>query len=419
MTPKKLFQFGQPRRAGYVRGVREKVRGRDMVRVLWKDAAGRHAQSFENTRKGVAEAKAFAQGVHEQILSPAKAEFEPISIRQLFDKYVVAKMDAWRPRTLELQRERWGKFELFAGRSTPAHMISQEKLDEFKRAMVANKPRGDRDRSVNQVKICIGYVTAVFRWGVDRDLIPPTKVGNYRPEFGRDAKRQVITMAEYSADERQRLIAELSPRNANRWRAWVLTSLIGLCGPRAESACSLEWTDIELDEPRFDANLGRVVYGGRIHWRPELDKMGTERWQPMPEPVAEAFWVAYGWALAAPYRSKWVFPSVQQRRRDRDLPWTYQAAVKMLHDAEARCTPPIPHIKYRAYHGFRRGIAGDIYDATGSEKAAADWIGDKSLRIVRDKYLLQREDALRKTAAMVGSSPSNKPSEENKADANA
>lgn len=394
MRPKKLFSFGQPRRAGYVRAVLERVRGRDMVRVLWKDAAGRHAQSFEYTRKGQAEAKAFALGVHEQMLTPPAVTIAAISIRELFEKYLVANMDAWRPRTLELQRQRWSKFELFAGRSTPAHMVTREKLDEFKRAMVGNK------HSVNQVKISISYVTAVFRWGVDRDLVPPTKVVTYKAKFGRDAKRQVITMAEFTADERHRLIAEFSARDANRWRAWVLTTLIGLCGPRQQAARSLEWRDIELEEPRFDAELGRVVYAGTIHWRPELDKVGTEGWQPMPEPVAEAFWVAHGWAVRARYTGRWVFFAVQQRLRDRDLPWTYQAAVKMLHDAETRAG--IPHIKFRGYHGFRRGISGDIYELTGSEKAAADWIRDKSMKVVRDKYLLQREDALKRTAVMVG-----------------
>ncbi|MEX1185352.1 MAG: hypothetical protein WEA80_02025 [Gemmatimonadaceae bacterium] len=400
VTPKKLFQFGQPRRAGYVRAVRERVRGRDMIRVLWKDAAGRHAQSFDDTRKGLAEAKAFAQGVHEQVTTPARTEISPISLRELFDKYLVANMDAWRPRTLELQRQRWAKFELFAGRATPAHLITREKIDEFKRAMVAN------DHSVNQVKISISYVTAVFRWGVDRDLIPPTKVMSYRAKFGRDAARKVEKMAEYSADERARLIAQFSPRDANRWRAYALTTLIGLCGPRQQAARSLEWRDIELDEPVFvedpETKERRLQFGGRIHWRPELDKIGSERWQPMPEPVAEAFWVAYGWAVRWKYMGRWIFFAVQQRVRDRDEPWTYQAAVKMLHDAEARCTPPIPHIRFRAYHGFRRGISGDIYDATGSEKAAADWIGDKSMRVVRDSYLLQREEAQQKTAAMVG-----------------
>jgi hypothetical protein len=101
---------------------------------------------------------------------------------------------------------------------------------------------------VNQVRQILQTVTSVFRWAVDRDLVPPTKVVNYRGEFGRDALRQVAKMTEYKSNEREQLIAALDPRNPAQWRA-------------------------------------------------ELDKMGDEKTRPMTDVVVDAMRVAYGWPM--------------------------------------------------------------------------------------------------------------------------
>ncbi len=128
--------------------------------------------------------------------------------------------------------------------------------------------------------------------------------------------------------------------------------------------------------------------------------MGGEREQPMPEPVRDALWVAYGWRCTQAYAGPFVFYGVQIRRREAGKPWTYQAFVAALHDAEARAG--ITAIKWRGAHGFRRGISGDIHAATGSSKKAADWIGDRSVKIVEKHYLLERAEEMRKTANLVG-----------------
>lgn len=403
MTNRKLLEaYGRKRRRDYVRVFRETVNARAVVRVQWKEGDRTRTETFEDTRKGIAEAKGYAEGVHERLLSPAKVEIPTITVRDLFEKYVTAKMDAWRPRTLEVAKQRWGAFELFARNGAePAELITRETLDSFKRQMVT------LDHSVNQVRMHLQLVTAVFRWAVDRDLVAPTKIVNYRPEFGRDAKRQVATMSEYRADERARVLAQLDPRKATTWRAYVLTVLFAYCGPRQRAARHLEWRDIDLT-------------ARRIHWRPELDKMGEDRWQPMPEPVLEAMWVAYGWRCHDEYPGPFVFYGVQRRtrghalRRDphrakgkeslegiivQEKPWTYQSYHAALTEAEARAE--VEHVPFRAAHGFRRGIAGDVHSMTGSSKTAASWIGDKSTKIVERHYLLEREDELRVLAGKL------------------
>lgn len=391
---KLIATYGQPRRRDRVRVVSLSVRGEPLIRVQWKEGDRRKSQSFPDTRKGQAEAKAYAEGVSDRLAAKATTfETSPISVRELFERYITAKVDEWRPRTLQNKKYRWQKFELFVNRHTPAHLVTREHLDEFKRALMKN------GHAVNQVAHHITNATTVFRWGVDRDLIPPTKLVNYQVKFSRDALRQTVKMAEYSPDERRRIMAALDPRQPNYWRAAVLTTLFAFCGPRENAALHLEWADVTLDEPVLEGD-GAVTFAGKIRWNPELDKMGSDRVQPLPSPVAEALWVAYGWAIAAGYKGRYVFFSARTKVREADRPYGFQAYTRALHEAERRADVTV--IKYRAAHGMRRGIAKDVYELTGSEHKAAEWLGDKSVRVVKDSYLLEREDSQRALAQLVG-----------------
>ncbi len=389
-----IDSYGQPRRRDRVRVVKVVVRGEPLIRVQWKEGDRRKAQSFPDTRKGIAEAKAYAAGMSDRLAAKATtADIAPITVRELFERHITAKVDEWRPRTLAVKKERWQKFELFVGRHTSAHLVTREHLDDFKRALMHNK------RSVNQVGHAITNATSVFRWGVDRDLIPPTKVASYRVRFGRDAKRQVVQMAEYSGVERKKIIAELDATKANTWRAWVLTTLFAYCGPRENAALHLLWSDVELDDPVYGES-GVPEFSGRIRWNPETDKMGTDRVQPLPAPVSEAMWVAYGWRLQAGYAGRWVFFSARRKVRDADRPYTFQAYTAALHVAERRAGVAV--IKYRAAHAFRRAIAKDVYDLTGSEHKAAEWLGDRSVTVVKQHYLFERKESQEALAALVG-----------------
>ena len=57
----------------------------------------------------------------------------------------------------------------------------------------------------------------------------------------------------------------------------------------------------------------------------------------------------------------------------------------------------VPHIRNRGAHGFRRMIAGDLVDATGSNAHAMEAIGDRSVKMA-ETYVLRRRG--RKAQAM-------------------
>lgn len=376
--------YGRKGQRGYVRVFKETANGASVVRVEFRKLGKRRIESFDDTRKGIAEAKAFAKGVHdEQTAAPAKVtDYAPLTLRELRDRHVAAKTSEWRANTLRLLYWRWDKLELYMpdGQHTPAASVTREDLDGLKNDLL-------KKHSPNQVRMAIKAVTSVFRWGVDRDLIPPTKLVTYTAKFSKDVENAAPKMGEFSATDRAKIMAALDPRDSRQWRAWALSTLFAYCAPRQTAARHLEWPDIDFA-------------AGTIRWRPETDKMGGERVQPMPEPVRDAFWVAYGWRIAQGYTGRFVFYSAKQRMRADDRPFTYQGYAAALDEACGRAK--VNRDKYQGAHAFRRGVATDIHERTGSTRTAADWIGDKSVKVVDRHYIKTRQEGLKRTADLVG-----------------
>lgn len=419
---------GKKGKRGYVRVFGELAGGKEVVRVKWIDPATKtpRVESFHDTAKGLKEAKAFAYGKHEALLAqPTTAaapatQIEPLTLRELRERYFTAHANEWETTTLRNKTDRWRAVELVLGADTLAASVTCERLDEVVTALLTTPvKRKHKKRSANQVRMALATVTAAYRWAVDeRGILAPTRVVTFAPKLKQAMKKQIIATAEYSADERARLIDALDPRKPAEWRAWVLQTLFALCGPRQTAARSLEVRDLELDPVTWHG--GAPVFGGRITWRAETDKMDNARVQPMPGPVAEAFWVALAWRAFDQYTGRFVFYGAQRRtrgqalRRDthrakakeslegvdvREKPYTYAALNAALNKAEGRAG--ITHTLYRSTHGNRRGVSGDIHSQTGSSKKAADWIGDKSTKVVEKHYLLTRTENLEEAAGLV------------------
>lgn len=162
-----------------------------------------------------------------------------------------------------------------------------------------------------------------------------------------------------------------------------------------------------------------------LRWRAETNKIGNALWQPMPVPVIETMWVAYGWRIAIGYTGPFVFPratlasrglvrtlkawetleknkrEVKKPRAITDQPWTLAAYIAALRKAERAAG--VPYIKYRGAHGWRRMAAGNVLELTGNADLAMKWIGDKDPRIM-SRYLKERDNQMEGVAGRLGQS---------------
>lgn len=415
MSPRKdLETFGRKRKH-HVRVVRETTARGSRIRVYWKDRLTklRRAEQFDDTRAGKGEAIAFAEGVYVELMQTAPPAGSPSAlpqrtVREIWEAYKVATFPTLRDASQVSLAGRWNTFELFVGRSTLAEAVTREQLDEFVAAL--------KGRAPNQIRSTLQAARLVYRWAIDRDLIPPSKLTTYFPKFSKDALAKAPVMREFRAPDTAKILAQFDPRASRQWRPWALTAFLADSGARKNAALHLAWADVD--------------FGARaVTWRSEWDKTGKTRVQPMTPGMIEALWVAYGWRQAAGYAGPWVFFGGKKRTRGdasreawelaatpeklhaqkrttgaiatTDAPWTYAAYQEQLVSACERAG--VVRAKYQGAHAFRRGISGDIARRTGSTKAAADWIGDTDVRIVEKHYILAREDSLREIADRIPS----------------
>jgi integrase len=150
--------------------------------------------------------------------------------------------------------------------------------------------------------------------------------------------------------------------------------------------------------------------------------MRKDRWQPVPQPVADARWVAYGWRTSFAYAGSYVLfrPALAVREYDgradkgrwhtsarragraaaaADQPWSYAAFNRALHAAEARAG--VARQDFRAAHGFRRHVLTLLLELTGDSVFAGAYIGDTDLGVLRRSYVRETEDHSREAADLL------------------
>jgi integrase len=160
-------------------------------------------------------------------------------------------------------------------------------------------------------------------------------------------------------------------------------------GVRATAVLHLRWEDVDLE-------------GKLITWPASTDKMGRTWSQPLREKTLETFTVARQMRAMLGYTGPFVIFSMHRQQRE---PTSHGAQLgtyrltsltQALHAAERRAG--IQHQLRRATHGFRRKVAGDIYDATKDVVAAMEFIGDSSLRMA-ETYIKSRLERSKDAAA--------------------
>lgn len=376
------------------------------VTVKWTEQGGRRQHSWIDGGDARALAAAFAQGTADRLAKLAAghtvvAVAAPLTVRQLWQAYAAAEFDHLRPKSQLRYRERWDAFELFVGTTMRADAVTRAHLDGFKQAL---RRKG---HVASQIARYLSTVRQVYRWGIDNDRVGgphAPKVLTYRFKKAKEDKE--ITAGAFTPEEGRQLVAYFDPRNPRRWRAYVATYVLAFAGPRVRAALHLEWRDVDFA-------------AGTLTWRPELDKQGKQRTQPVPPAVMEALWVAYGWRTAYGYPGPFVFfrpgagalerdsrkarPFVRRAKAVRsaaraDQPYTYGAYVTALHKAERACgITPQP---YRGAHAFRRLVVGALRRATGDLIAAGRYVGDVDVRVLRRSYDHDDADELRHLAVL-------------------
>jgi integrase len=142
-----------------------------------------------------------------------------------------------------------------------------------------------------------------------------------------------------------------------------------------------------------------------VRWRPEFDKLGRDRVQPLTEAARDALFVALGWSMVMAKQGqanidRWVFPSAQSAQKSgSDGTYTKKSFSSMLVAAETRAG--IPHIPYRGAHSLRRMSMGNALAVSRNIVDAMWWIGDTDLRQAK-KYATERDGRMGDMATMLG-----------------
>lgn len=393
---KRIATYG--RRGALVRVFDETVGERRLVRVQWTEAKGAplETQSWAYSKANVETARAFAQGVDQRLAAGGAAPVADRSVRELSDLHIAAFAESWAPKTLQNFKHRWSRFEAFVGRNTSARLVTEETLDEFRAKMrVAGVATTQRSETVKAVK-------QVFRWARRRKLLSENPIADYVIKLAKTEKPGEVP--EWSPEDTTRLggqlLRERASRSSRHWRLEVAFFLASAQGPRQNAMRHLAFDDVNLsgDTVRHPTAKDVVLPPRSVWWNPAFDKLGKERVQPLTRGAVRALRLARVWRQRMKYEGKWVLAPVAARVAERGDPVTYQALNQALRELCNRCDPVVPWITGRAFHGFRKGSAGEVHRLTNSERAAADWIGDADIKIVRRHYLKKRAEEQRSVA---------------------
>jgi integrase len=366
-----------------VRLLDETCRDIRYVRVQWRQSGRLRTQSWPYSRDNLVTARQFAQGVAEGRVMPPKRD--ALTLAQGWAAYAAGEFPRLRPRTQTLYRDRWLAFQVTFAHDKLCEDVDGTNLDAF---VKKSRARGVHDYELQQI---LGGVKRLLRWLLARKLIKTNYVEGY--EFRSIEIRVLGDELEFTLNETRLLLAQFDPSKTGEWRPWGLINLLGHQGVRGNAALHLKWDDVDLEN-------------SLITWRGEYDKMKQTWLQPLRPATVKSFEVALAMRNRYHYVGPWVFFSSYTQRACKSLrtaePGTYR--IQSLHTAllKAETRANVPHETRRAFHGFRRMVAGEMYEATGQVELAMEFINDTSA--MSKLYILRRKDRLRKTAAAADAS---------------
>lgn len=342
------------------------VENNDAVLVIWREHGLRRQVSYPKTANGRRDAIAYARGYAEARQSGTKTS-PRITVRALWEAYQLDEFPALRDRSKQLYAEAWQRFEDYAGRHFIADDLDVPMMSGLRRAL-------EKRLSTNTIRQTVNQVKRVYAFGQRASIINTNRAHLYKFKVAKDDRKE--SPAEYRRDEAKKIMAQLDPEKATQWRAFVALSLCINQGVRQRSALNLKWADVNLQ-------------AGTVTWVKQFSKTGEEFTQPLRPGTIHALEVARRWQDRQEIRSPWVLPAGSSKStRATYSPQTLWAAVRAAEDAAG-----IAHKPYRAAHGFRRMLAGDIAKLTGNPMLALQSIGDRDPKQL-ERYVKKRADQM-------------------------
>lgn len=323
-----------------------------------------------------------AMGFAERLVAgeAATARRNP-TIGELWDRYRESSaFRELRPRTRELTPELWAYFTEVVPAHTRADDVTVMVLDQARYALETTpRPRAPEGLAISTVSRVVSRVKTVFAWAERYELIHRNRIASY--VFRVAKERRTESPPEYTQEEVAKLLGALSFDVIGERTAYCLLVVLAHQGTRVGATCQLEWSHVDFDAEAEIA--GRTVQCGALRWVAETDKMGNAWVQPMraaTRAVLARLHAAQGYPTTG-----YVFPARQ--KRSKTPYYSPNSFWLMLTKAERRAG--VAHRARRGAHGLRRGLAGNLVEATGSEWLAMEAIGDKDPKQAR-KYVKLR-----------------------------
>lgn len=321
--------------------------------VQWGRGQARRQESF--TVK--AEAEAFFKAFEAEASKPDAAPVK-LTNRQLWTEYQTVEWEHLRPNTRRLYADAWRTWEQFAREDAIAEDTTLNTIAEFRKELDA---RGLRTATV---KGCIRAVRVVFNFGERTERLARNRWHLFVYKVSKEKRTK--PRAEYTAAEFLAIWRALDPEKAGQWRAWVAVGLLGIYGNRQNEILNLRWD---------------WIVGDAVTVPSEYVKTGEEGALTLFPLTRGILDVARRWAAKDGRQGPYVLYPGTGGHPTQQAHYSIQSLTDAIHRTEARAK--VETVKWRAGHGFRRGLVGDLIDATGDPTLALQAIGDRDIAMLR------------------------------------
>jgi hypothetical protein len=383
---------GRGSRVRLARETRKTRDGKEKVEyvVRWGSKGNRQQKSWAGNADGKARAQAFFAGF--KATNDPNASGPKLITRELWTRYLAdPKTKKLRERSLALYTNAWKQWEEHWGASKRADAFTDIDIGTFVDTLEA------RGLATATIDGTLRPIRTVYKWAKRKKLIGQNSWQDFVRMIGTDEKTQ--PRAEFRAWQTKKILGELDPKKKGQWRAWVAIGFQAIYGARGHEILRMQWSWIEgelVTIPGGDVKTGDPVY---LTLFPD---------------AYDILRVAYDWRETLGYTGGYILFTGKDKchkNASKNPHYSIQTLTNHIHAAEKRAG--IPTIKFRAGHGFRRGLVGDVAEQTGDSMFALHVVGDKSVQMLKH-YRNRRDPQVNaaiqgRAASVLGQRPENGP----------